>query len=146
VHDGGLLSIGLPYLEYSLAGQNPAKPNTPPSFVLVPAAGAANAPLTWVTNNAGGAQFTFDLFLRISVSLDFGNLSIVTPISGDFSLTVIDPSGAPVSAISVADSAGDTYTGSPTALFKTPTQLWPPAAGGGPRYLTAPAPVHHPHR
>ena len=139
VHDGGLLSIGLPYLEYSLVGQNPAKPNTPPSFVLVPSAGAANAPLTWITNNAGGGSFTFDLFLRISVSLDFGNLSIVTPISGDFSLTVIDPSGTPVSGISVGDSAGDTYNGSPTALFKTPTQMWPPAAGGGTgACLTAP--------
>ena len=142
IHNGGLLAAGLPYLEYSLVGQNPAKPDFPPSFVLVPASGAANAPLTFITNCPScGSGFTFDLFLRIGVASDFGNLSIVTPISGDFSLTVLDPSGTPVSGITVADSAGDTYTGSPTAVFKTPTVMWPPSAGGGTgACLAAPAP------
>jgi len=142
IHNGGLLAAGLPYLEYSLVGQSPARPDFPPAFVQVPASGAANGPLTFITNcSSCGSGFTFDLFLRIGVASDFGNLSIVTPISGDFSLTVLNPSGTPVSGITVADSAGDTYTGSPTAVFKTPTVMWPATAGGGAgACLVAPAP------
>jgi len=143
IHIGGLLAVGLPYLEYPLVGISPVPPATPPTFVLVtPTAGAANGPTTWITNCPScGSGFTFDLLARIAVSGDFGNLSQVTPVSGDWSLTVLDPSATPVSGITVQDSAGHTYTGAPTAVFKTPTQMWPPAAGGGAGVcLAAPAP------
>jgi hypothetical protein len=139
IHNGGLLALSFPYLENALVGTTPVIPNTPPSFVLVPKVGDANSPLTWVTNASG--TFTFDLFLRIAVAVDFGNLSVVTPISGDFNLTILKPDGTPLSGITVQDSAGHIYTGLPTAVFKTPNQMWPPASGGGVgACLSAPAP------
>ncbi len=141
VHVGGLMALGLPYLEFPLVGQSVAAPLTAPSFVLVPQATDSNAPLTWITHKVGGSSITFHLIARVAVSSDFGNLSIVTPWSGDFTAKAFGPTGAAISGFTLQDSAGHTYTGSPSAVFKSPTQMWPPGVGGGAGVcLVAPAP------
>jgi hypothetical protein len=141
IHIGGLMSLSFPYLEYPLVGQTVTEPLTAPSFALIPLSSDTNSPLTWVTHKSGGSTITFHLIARVAVTSDFGNLSIITPWSGDFTAQAFGPTGAAVNGITLQDSAGHTYTGSPMAVFKTPTQNWPPGAGGGTgACLTAPAP------